>query len=197
LKKSLYLTGGVSLLFLGGYLWHQQSTIERLQASQVVVSGPVVVKSQVVAKLVTQETHTDVVPFRNLPRVVYGPFGGEHTSETVSFDLAARVLTGYRQVEVVTIKNGDQVTIRAKLSQPEVLGFEPQVTPVKFEENGWVQAFEFGRKTDAGDFITKKHAEAAAALRKRVTPALLAEASAHAEEALRKMFPKADKIVIL
>jgi hypothetical protein len=198
LKRSLFLAGSVAALLWGGYVWHQQSIVEGLRASQVVVNGPVVVKNELVAELVTLRSHTNPQRFP-IPRMVEGPFGGKHISEMVTFDISATVLVGYRDIRVTTIQDGANLTVQATLGEPQLLGFEPITAPVKFEENTWVQAFEFGRTTDAGDFITVKHSEAAAALRKRLSAPdspVLATAASGAKEALQRIFPGATKIVI-
>jgi hypothetical protein len=198
LKKSLFLAGSAAVLLVGGYLWHQQSTIGELKASQVVVQGPIVVKHELVAELATLRSYTEPKHFA-IPRVVDGYIWGHYTSEVVTFDLSAKVLIGYKNIQVTTIQDGNDLTIQATLGEPQLLAFEPTITPVKFEENGWVQAFEFGRTSDAGDFITGKHNEAAAALKKRLSAPgspLLATAADGVKEALQRIFPQASRIVI-
>lgn len=199
MKKSIFLAGSIAALLLGGHIWHQQSTIKELQASQVVVSGPVVIKNEVVAELVTLHSYSDPQHFA-IPRVVKGYLGGHYTSEVVTFDLSARVLIGYRDIQVTTIQDGENLTVQATLGEPQLLAFEPFILAGDFEENKWVQMFEFGRTTDAGDFITSKHNETTAALKKRLSAPdspLLATAASGAKEALQKIFPKANRIVIL
>jgi hypothetical protein len=158
-----------------------------------------VVRHELVAELVTLRSHAEPQHFA-IPRVVEGYIWGHFTSEVVTFDLSATVLVGYKNIQVTTIQDGNDLTIQATLGEPQLLAFEPTITPVNFQENGWVQAFEIGRTTDAGDFITGKHTEAAAALKKRLSAPdslLLATAADGAKEALQKIFPQANKITIL
>jgi hypothetical protein len=198
-KGILALTGAAALLGAWYQNHSQNNTISELKASQVVVAGPIVVKHTTVAELITLRTQIASLPPFNIPRIVKGPFGGKHISETVSFTLSAEAVAGYRNVAITTRQDGNDLTVEATLGNPEVLAFEPRITPIKFEEDGWVQAFEFGRTQDAGDFITIQHNKAIAALRKKVsTPGgeELTEAAARAEASLRKLFPRATKIVV-
>lgn len=198
-KGLLALTGAAALLGA----WHQNDTkntiIDELKASQVVVAGPIVVKHQTVAELVTLRTQIASLPPFNIPRIVEGPFGGKHITETVSFILSANVAAGYKNVAITTRQDGDDLTVEATLGNPEVLAFEPSITPLGMEKNEWVRAFEYGRTDDESVFTTKAHNDAIAALRQKVsTPGgeELTEAAARAEASLRKLFPRATKIVV-
>jgi hypothetical protein len=194
----LALTGAAALLGVWYQNHTQNNTIDELRASQVVVAGPIVVKHTTVAELVTLRTQIAPQTF-SIPRVVEGPFGGKHVTEMVSFTLSAEVLAGYKNVAITTRQDGDNLTVEATLGNPEVLAFEPRITPLGMEKNEWVRAFEYGRTDDESVFTTKAHNEAIAALQKKVsTPGgeELTEAAARAEASLRKLFPRATKIVV-